>query len=51
MVDGETLTEEPLDQLCPLGPRHPLETVEQPRSLDSFNIDVVAHRRNVYLWS
>ncbi len=32
-------------------PCHPFETVEQSRSLDSFHIDVVGHRLNVYLLS
>ena len=51
VFDGEALTEQPLDQLGPFRPCHPVETVEQSRSLDSFNIDVVGHRLNVYLLS
>ena len=42
---------QPLDQLGAFRPCLPFETVEQPRSLDGFDIDVVGHRLNVYLWS
>ena len=41
--------EQPLDQLGPFFARHPLEPVEQARSLDAVNTDVVGHRLNVYL--
>ena len=51
VVDGEALAEQPLDQLGPFGACQPFETVEQARSLDGVDIDVVGHRLNVYLLS
>ena len=51
VFEGEALGEQPLDQLGPFGACHPLETVEQTRSLDGFDTDVIGHRLNVYLWS
>ena len=47
---GEALAEQPLDQLGAFGARLPFETVEQARSLDGVDIDVVGHRLNVYLY-
>ena len=41
--------EQPLDQLGPFFACQPLETVEQARSLDGVDTDVVGHRLNVYL--
>ena len=49
VLDGEALTQQPLDQLGPFFACHPVETVEQARRLDAVNTDVVGHRLNVYL--
>ena len=43
------VAEQPFDQLGPFGPCLAFETVEQARSLDGLDIDVVGHRLNVYL--